>query len=230
MTGMTPQDGAGLPARERLIAAAELVLAMALVFGANVLDIVPVSETPWLVLVGWLSLRLRGLGWRSVGFTRPASWPRTIAVALVAAVVLQLASEYVVEPLVERWTGETPDLSQFRPLIGNLPAALGMLVLVWVLAAFGEELAYRGYVLERAATLGHGTPAAWVLAMVVISVLFGVGHVYQGAAGVASSTFAGLYLGGLYLATRRNLWLPILTHGFSDTIAVAVIFLGLVEI
>jgi len=52
----------------------------------------------------------------------------------------------------------------------------------------------------------------------------------QGAAGVASSTFAGLYLGGLYLATRRNLWLPILTHGFSDTIAVAVIFLGLVEI
>jgi hypothetical protein len=123
---MTPQDGAGLPARERLIAAAELVLAMALVFGANVLDIVPVSETPWLVLVGWLSLRLRGLGWRSVGFTRPASWPRAIAVALVAAVVLQLASEYVVEPLVERWTGETPDLSQFRPLIGNLPAALGI--------------------------------------------------------------------------------------------------------
>ena len=105
-----------------------------------------------------------------------------------------------------------------------------MLVLVWVLAAFGEELAYRGYVLERGATLGHRTPAAWVLAMVVISVLFGVGHVYQGAAGVASSTFAGLYLGGLYLATRRNLWLPILTHGFSDTIAVAVIFLGLVEI
>jgi hypothetical protein len=30
-------------------------------------------------------------------------------------------------------------------------------------------------------------------------------------------------------ATGRNLWLPILTHGFSDTIAVAVIFLGLVE-
>jgi len=54
VTGMTSRDGAGLPARERLIAAAELVLAMALVFGANVLDIVPVSETPWLVLVGWL--------------------------------------------------------------------------------------------------------------------------------------------------------------------------------
>ena len=105
-----------------------------------------------------------------------------------------------------------------------------MLAAAWVFAAFGEELVYRGYVLERAATLGHRTPVAWILAMIVLSVLFGLGHVYQGVAGVASSTFAGLYLGGLYLATRRNLWLPILTHGFSDTIAVAVIFLGLVEI
>ncbi len=121
------QDVVALPARERLIAAAELMLAVAFVLGANVFDIVPVSETPWLVLIGWLSLRLRGLGWRSVGLTRPASWARTLAFALLAAVLLQLASEFVVEPLIERWTGETPDLSSFRPLAGNLPAALGML-------------------------------------------------------------------------------------------------------
>jgi len=156
-----------LTARERLIAAAEFMLAVAFVLGANVFDIVPVSETPWLVLIGWLSLRLRGLGWRSVGLTRPASWARTIAVALLAAVLLRLASEFVVEPLIEQWTGETPDLSSFRPLVGNLPAALGMLVVTWILAAFGEELAYRGYVLERTATLGHRTPAAWILAMIV---------------------------------------------------------------
>ena len=53
-------------------------------------------------------------------------------------------------------TGETADLSSFRSLVGNLPATLGMLALVWTLAAFGEEMAYRGYVLERAAALGHG--------------------------------------------------------------------------
>jgi len=230
VTQLATQDAVPLPARERLIAAAELMLAIAFVLGANVFDIVPVTETPWLVLIGWLSLRLRGLGWRAVGLTRPASWRRTIAIALVAAVLLQLASEFVVEPLIERWTGESADLSNFRSLVGNLPAALGMLVLVWVLAAFGEELAYRGYVLERAATLGHRTPASYVLSMIAISVLFGLGHVYQGVAGVAGSAFAGLYLGTLYLAAGRNLWLPILTHGFSDTIAVVLIYLGLVEI
>ena len=31
-------------------------------------------------------------------------------------------------------------------------------------------------------------------------------------------------------AAGRNLWLPILAHGFSDTIAVTAIYLGLVEI
>ena len=32
----------------------------------------------------------------------------------------------------------------------------------------------------------------------------------------------------LYLAAGRNLWLPILAHGFSDTIALALIYFGLV--
>jgi hypothetical protein len=73
------QDPVVLPARQRLIAAAELMLAVAFVLGANVFDIVPLSETPWLVLIGWLSLRLRGLGWRSVGLTRPASWRHAVA-------------------------------------------------------------------------------------------------------------------------------------------------------
>jgi uncharacterized protein len=212
------------------MAAAELLVAVALVLGANVFDVVPVTETPWLVLLGWLSLRLRGLGWRSVGLRRPTNWLVTIAVALAAGVALQLISEFAIEPLIERLTGETADLSEFRSLVGNLPAALGMLALVWTLAAFGEEMAYRGYVLERAATLGHRTPAAYVVGIVAVSLLFGLGHVYQGIAGVFGSAFAGLYFGTLYLASGRNLWLAILAHGFSDTIAVALIYFGLVRV
>jgi uncharacterized protein len=143
-------------------------------------------------------------------------------------VVLQTASELVIEPLVERVTGAQADLSGFRFLVGNLPAALGFLVLVWVLAAFGEELAYRGYVLDRAAALGRRTPAAYLGAVVVVSLLFGVGHYYQGPAGIVESTVSGLFFGGLYLASGRNLWLPILAHGFSDTIGLVLIYLGLV--
>jgi membrane protease YdiL (CAAX protease family) len=199
-----------------------LLVAALLVVGANVLDVVPVSETPWLVALGWLSLRLRGRGWRSLGFRRPARWLTTVGVALAAAVGLQLLSEFVIEPLTGR-----PDLSDFRSLVGNLPASLMMLALVWILAAFGEEMAYRGYVLERAAALGQHSSSAYITAMVVVSLLFGLGHFYQGPAGVIGSTVSGLLFGVLYLASGRNLWLPILAHGFSDTIGLALVYLGL---
>lgn len=214
--------------REKVWAIAELLVAAALVVGANVFEIVPVSETPWLVLIGWLSLRLRRTGWSSVGLRRPTDWRKTILAAIVAGIVLQLISEFVTEPLIRYATGVTPDLSSFRELVGNLPASLLMLVVVWILAAFGEEMAYRGYVLERAATLGGGSPRAYVVAMLAVSVLFGIGHWYQGVAGVVDSSFSGLYYGTLFLASGRNLWLPILAHGFSDTIGLGLIYFGLV--
>jgi uncharacterized protein len=214
--------------RERVWAAAELLVAGALVVGANVFDVVPVSETPWLVAVGWLSLRRRRLTWRTLGLKQPASWITTIGLALAAAVALQLLSQFVTEPIVDRVTGERPDLSRFKSLVGNLPSALVMFALIWTLAAFGEEMAYRGYVLERGAALGHHSPTAYVAAMVVVSLLFGLGHFYQGVAGVVGSTVSGLFFGVLYLKSGRNLWLPILAHGFSDTIGLAWIYLGLV--
>ena len=222
-----PESGESSP-RQRLRATAELLVAGALVIGANVFDVVPVSETPWLVLLGWLSLRLRGLGWKTLGLRRPRRWIITIAVALAAGIALQLLSEFVTEPIIERLTGQTADLSSFRSLVGNLPATLVMLALVWTLAAFGEEMAYRGYVLERAAALGRHSSAAYLIAMVAVSLLFGLGHYYQGAAGMVNSAFSGLFFGVLYLAAGRNLWLPILAHGFSDTIGLGLIYFGLV--
>lgn len=222
-----PGSGEASP-RQRLWAAAELLLAGALVIGANVLDVIPVSETPWLVLLGWFSLRLRGLRWKTLGLRRPRSWIITIAVALTAGIALQSLSEFVTEPIIERLTGQTADLSSFRSLVGNLPATLVMLALIWTLAAFGEEMAYRGYVLERAAALGRHTSAAYLIAMVAVSLLFGLGHYYQGVAGVVNSAFSGLFFGALYLAAGRNLWLPILAHGFSDTIGLGLIYFGLV--
>lgn len=211
-----------IPPHDRSWAVAELLIAGALVVGANVFEVVPVSETPWLVALGWLSLRLRGRTWRSLGFRRPDRWITTVGAALAAAVALQVLSEFVIEPLAGR-----PDLSDFHSLVGDLPASLGMLALVWTFAAFGEEMAYRGYVLDRAAALGRYSAVAYAVAVVVVSLLFGLGHFYQGLSGMIGSTVSGLLFGLLYLKSGRNLWLPILAHGFSDTIGLALIYFGL---
>ena len=168
------------------------------------------------------------MGWRAVGLVRPARWDRAILVALVAAVVLQVLSTYVTEPIIASITGAATDLSRFRPFVGNTRLLLVGLVVVWTLAAFGEELTYRGYILNRVADLGDRRPAAWVIGLVAVSILFGMGHLYQGTTGVVDTTITGLLLGGLYLTFDRNLWIPVLTHGFTDTIALLMVFLDLV--
>ena len=100
------------------------------------------------------------------------------------------------------------------------------LAFVWGFAGFGEELSYRGYLLNRAADLGDRSRLAYVLAMCYVAILFGIGHWYKGPAGVVDSTFSGLVLGTTYLLTGRNLWAPILAHGMADTVAVIFFAMG----
>jgi membrane protease YdiL (CAAX protease family) len=47
---------------------------------------------------------------------------------------------------------------------------------------------------------------------------------YLGLAGVIDTGIHGLILGGLYLASGRNLWASILAHGVTDTVALTMIF------
>jgi membrane protease YdiL (CAAX protease family) len=124
-----------------------------------------------------------------------------------------------------RITGHAPDVSGFRPLIGNVPALLYWLGVTWTFAAFGEEMVYRGYLLNRAADLfGHGA-AGWAIAAVVSSLLFAVGHAYQGFAGMIDVAVGALIPVIAYFATGRNLWVPIIMHGTGDTLGFIFIFL-----
>jgi uncharacterized protein len=104
--------------------------------------------------------------------------------------------------------------------------ALTTLLIVWTFAAFGEKLSYRGYLLTRAADIFGRSNAAYILAMILVALLFGFGHYYKGPAGVVDSTYSGLVLGGAYLLSGRNLWAAILAHGISDTFAVLALFMG----
>jgi len=63
--------------------------------------------------------------------------------------------------------------------------------------------------------------------MLLVSILFGYGHYYKGTSGVIDSGVAGLILGSAYLLSGRNLWVPILAHGFIDTFGVIAAFFGL---
>ena len=215
-----------LTPRERWISLLEAVFGAFVVIGHNILRILP-NEVPILFALFWLSQRLRNGRWTGAGLERPESWPRTVAIAIVAAAVLQCGSAYVMQPLGSYlWHRPEQVSSVLTSSALGWKSALWSLAIVWLFAAFGEELGYRGYLLPRAADVGNRSKLAYAIAMVCVAVLFGFAHFYKGPAGVLDSTYSGLVLGGVYLLSGRNLWASILTHGISDTFAVLVVFMG----
>ena len=188
---------------------------------ADAFGLIPLSRTPFLLALGWLSLRLRGCRWRDVGFAAPPRWTRAITIGVLLGIGMEIVSTFVTVPFFTRLTGQPPELSEFRFVVGNLRALVLMLLANWILAAFGEELAYRGYVMSRIADAARGN---WIVALVAGSLYFGWGHEAQDITGVIQESLAGLVLGIAYLASRRNLTIPIVAHGTANTVAFVLIY------
>ncbi|HKF56987.1 MAG TPA: CPBP family intramembrane glutamic endopeptidase, partial [Blastocatellia bacterium] len=122
--------------------------------------------------------------------------------------------------------GAQPNLEDFRGLAGNLKLTLFFILLAWVLAGFGEEMAYRGYLMNRVADLFNRNRSAWIVSLLAVHIGFGLAHAYQGMTGIVDEGFVGLLLGLIYLRTGRNLAVPIVAHGVSDSVDLILIFLG----
>lgn len=209
-----------------VLAVGEFVL-IGLIFWADIRHHIFLSKTLYLLPLAWASLRVRGLRWKSVGLLRFQSWKKTWLIGVVCGVGMELFELFVSQPLFMRWTGKAPDLDLFRALHGNVKWTLIAIVGSWTLAAFGEEMVYRGYLLNRIAGLLRFTRPAWIVGLIVSSCVFGASHLGQGITGQLENALDGLLLGAIYLACGRNLAVPIVAHGVTDTIDVLLIFLGL---
>lgn len=184
------------------------------------------SKTLYLFALGWISLRLRGLRWKSVGFRLYRGWGRTLAIGVLCGAGIEALELFATQPLLVRLTHHWPDLSDFRGLHWNwklLPVAM---LLTWTLAAFGEEMVYRGYLMNRVADLFKSSRLGWIISLIAVNILFGFAHQYQGVTGVVENAIDGLLLGIIYLRCGRNLAVPIVAHGITDTIDFLLIFVG----
>jgi membrane protease YdiL (CAAX protease family) len=213
------------PSASRALSALEFFFGGFIVIGHNVFHIVP-NEVIVLCVLGLISIRLRDGGWFAIGFKQPASWRRILLIALAAAALRILLGQFLIEPVTGFFWPKPTAPALANEITGNAKIALLALLLVWTFAAFGEEIAYRGYLLTRAADIGGRSTTAYWIGIVFVSILFGYGHYYKGPSGIIDSGIAGLILGTAYMLAGRNLWACILTHGFIDTFGVIDAFFG----
>lgn len=175
----------------------------------------------------WVVCRRRGAGLGAVGLDRKHPWWLTLLMALGVLVAGGLIVNVGVATFAYLVTGELPDTSALDPVRGNTGQFLLMLLVSWTTAGFGEELVFRGFLMTWLRRALGGRAWVWGVALVAQGVLFGVAHSYQGLSGMILVSGVGIVMGGAYLLCRRNLWVVILAHGLTDTLAMVLLYLDL---
>lgn len=203
----------------------EIVLFVAVVV-ADAYGLVPLTQTTFLFPLVWLLLRLNRESWATIGWARPTNFGIAILVGVIAGLSMELFEVHVTTPLISGFFGVQPDYSGVAGIHGHLKLLLIFLGLNWTLAAFGEEICFRGFLMKRLAQVFGEGQGAWLVALVVSSVLFGWGHTEQGVSGWVQEGLNALILGALFLRSKRNLVVPIVAHGVSNTLAMILIYFG----
>lgn len=190
------------------------ILALLVVLAGNVL-MPPLSAILALVWARWSRTP-----WSALGFVRERRWPATVALGIGLGVGFKLLMKAIVMPLL----GADPINHAYHYLAGNRAALPGAIVTMIVIAGFGEETLFRGYLFERLGKLLGSSAWARGFIVLITSGLFGLAHyANQGLAGVEQATVTGLVFGTIYAATGR-IWLPMIAHAVFDLTAVAIIY------
>jgi uncharacterized protein len=98
------------------------------------------------------------------------------------------------------------------------PAEFALAFALVVVVAVTEEVIFRGYLILRLRAVTKSTAAAIVLS----SVIFSIGHGYEGTAGVITVGFMGLVFALVYI-WRKSLVAPIVMHFLQDCLTIVVI-------
>jgi membrane protease YdiL (CAAX protease family) len=161
--------------------------------------------------------------WRELGYVKPESWARTIALGIAFGISFKVLMKAIVMPLL----GAEPTNAAFQYLVGNSAALPAALWSVTVVAAFGEETVMRGFLFERLGKLFGSTLWAKALIVVISAALFGLAHYsLQGLAGVQQGAVVGLVHGAIFAVTGR-LWFLLVAHAAFNVMAVAMIYWNL---
>jgi membrane protease YdiL (CAAX protease family) len=161
----------------------------------------------------------RGRNWSALGLV-PQLNGGVIGVAVGILIVLVAGGIQQRKALARPGAADTlrQRMAKIERILPHTEADLRWFEVVSITAGICEEFLYRGYLIWY---LSHGLPIWAAVALAVV--LFGIGHVYQGAAGATRAGLLGAFLALVYLLTR-SLYLSMLLHFMADFFAGRVMY------
>lgn len=200
----------------------DLILKQASVWVANVA----------MLVIVWLGIKLRGDTWKDFGLTFKsitlAEGFKTFLWSLLVF-ILAIAGFIIGSIIMANITGipeGSADMSGYAYLKDNIGMLLLSLAGVYIVSSFGEEVIYRGFLINRISQIGMSTKKALWIAVILSSLIFGFVHYEWGPMGIGQTTLMGLALGICYIKLKKRLWILILAHAYMDTILMVQMYLA----
>ena len=177
--------------------------------------------------LGIVFLILKGskFDWSRFGIGQNITRKTVLKSVLIASILFSIFT-FLIDPILIKWFGDY-DLSSINDIRGDFLGYIILLIIVWVFAAFGEELLFRGYFMKGLAELLGNNNKAWIFSAFITSLYFGISHAYQGLIGVISVFLWSFVISLIFNKNKTNLLLLVLIHGIYDTIGVTFIYLNI---
>ena len=200
-------------------------------WGQRLLWLLPFLPLLWmtdLTAVLWIGLTILTLIF--VKSARSATFQmvhQSIPFSLFIGTIVGCALSFLVDPWLiphaEELTGTKMDLSQLEELPGNDGAYIEWLIVGIGFGGIWEEIAFRGFFIGWGVFLFS---ARWGIPFaVLISIVFGYGHIYQDLAGAVVTGVGSLVFGLTYVYCNHKLLPAIIAHSMSNFIGITQIYL-----
>jgi len=160
------------------------------------------------LLAWWL---LSGNSLESMGLIPVADgWPWAAIGVGVFAILAQVIYLAIVSRNADKLTEVKKQIGDLANLAPQTPREDRLFDMVSITAGVCEEILYRGLLLATLVSLVGTWPA-----VAITSLIFGLGHAYQGISGIAKTGLVGLVL-ALFTVSSGSLYIAIVLHAVID--------------
>jgi len=164
-----------------------------------------------LVLTAW---NISGRPWHIFGF----KWPiinNTVIWAIVAVVVLYVGDVVVSLIFKDR---ESQKIEEISYIIPQTWTEYKHYIFLALAAGIGEEIVYRGYLMNYILEVGKTFEFVWWMALIIPALAFATGHIYQGWLAVIKIFIMALLFGIIFLYSG-SLFIVIVLHTLVDLVS-----------
>jgi len=161
-----------------------------------------------------------------IGLKPNTGFLKTIVIALSLFVIMEPILDFIIQPLVNKLTGEIADYSAFDSIANNFSKYTKYFLFILISAGFGEEILFRGFLFRQLKIILLDFKFKVTVIVILSAILFSIPHLYQGPSGLIMTFIFGLIFAIIYVKSNYNLWVTIIMHGLVDAMFITLAYLG----